>query len=169
MLVEPFQQTFKIQSATAASDTTVCQHSREHAKLIELLQSGEDVPFGILKMSGVSVLLLNAADPEITTSAQSTLATTILKSAYAHQPSASDKHLGVVPSKSDANLGSSQFKNLLKAKAIVDERKAKKAEAQLKDVGIRVVAMIWMSDKNKLTKVSGDTLRKQLPSYKWKY
>lgn len=116
------------------------------------------MPFSILKMSGVA-LFLHAADTEIMTSAWSTIATTILESAYSHQQNASDKHLGVTPSKPGTSLGLSQFKNLSKAKAIQDERKAKKAEAQLRDVGIRVVAMIWMSDKNKLTQVSGDTLK----------
>jgi hypothetical protein len=53
-----------------------------------------------------------------------------------------------------ASLGLNQFKNLSKAKAVVDERKAKKAEVQLREVGIRVVATVWMSDKNKLTQVS---------------
>jgi hypothetical protein len=115
-------------------------------------------------MSGAAKLLLHTTDTEITTSAQSTLATTILESAYTHQQNASNKCLGVMPSKSGISLGLNQFKNLSKVKAVQDERKAKKAEAQLRDVGIRVVAMIWMSDKNKLTQVSGDTLRKSLPS-----
>ena len=104
------------------------------------------------------MLLLHTADTEIMTSARSTLTTSILESAYIHQQNATDKHLGVMPSKPGASLGLSQFKNLSKAKAIQDERKAKKAEAQLRDVGIRVVATIWMSNKNKLTQVSGDTL-----------
>jgi hypothetical protein len=121
-------------------------------------ESGKDVPFSILKISGAGILLLHAADTEIMTSARSTIATTILESAYSHQQNASNKHLGVMPSKPSTSLGLSQFKNLSKAKAVQDERKAKKAEAQLRDVGIRVVATIWMSDKNKLTQVSGDTL-----------
>jgi len=98
-------------------------------------------------MSGAAKLLLHPTDTEVTTSAWSTLATTIFESAYTHQQNASNKCLGVVPSKSGVSLGLSQFKNLSKAKAVQDERKAKKAEAQLRDVGIRVVATIWMSNK----------------------
>ena len=121
------------------------------------------MPFSILKMSGVAALLLNAVntenenDVETTSSTRSALATTILKSAYTYQQNASDKRLGVGPPKSaTSSLGLSQFKNLMKAKAVQDERKLKKAEMQLKGVGIKIVATIWMSDnlKNKLTQVS---------------
>ena len=74
-----------------------------------------------------------------TDTTQSDLATSILKSAYGHQQNALDKHLGVGPSKSGTD-GLNQFKNLSKAKAILDERRAKKVEAQLKQDGIKVVA-----------------------------
>jgi hypothetical protein len=49
--------------------------------------------------------------------------------------------------------GLHQFKNLDKAKTILAERKIKKAEAQMLDSGIRVVATVWTADKNKLKQV----------------
>ena len=139
------------------------QKSRKSGSNLPFLESGNDMPFSILMMSGVAALLLKAVntenknDIEITSSTQSALATTILKSAYTYQQNASDKRLGVGPPKSaTSSLGLNQFKNLSKARAIQDERKLKKAEVQLKGVGIKVIATIWMSDnlKNKLTKVS---------------
>jgi hypothetical protein len=39
----------------------------------------------------------------------------------------------------------------------LDERRAKKVEAQLKQDGVKVVATVWGSDKNKLTQVSENT------------
>ena len=118
------------------------------------------MPFSILAISGVAALLLDAtrteAQSHIGTVTQSALTTTILGSACTHQQNASSRRLGVGPPKvtSTTSLGLGQFKNLSKAKAVQDERKAKKAEVQLRDVGIRVVATVWMSDKNKLTQVS---------------
>ena len=117
------------------------------------------MPFSILAISGVATLLLDAAHTEaqshIGTTAQSALTTMILGSASTHQQNASSRRIGVGPPKvTSTSLGLGRFKNLSKAKAVQDERKAKKAEVQLQDVGIRVVATIWMSDKNKLTQVS---------------
>ena len=110
------------------------------------------------------MLLLNATgthgedqNDEVGTGTRSALTTEILESAYTHQQMASNKRIGVGPSKSTSASGPpglSQFKNLSKAKAVIEKRKTKKAEAHLRDIGIRVVATVWMSDKNKLSQVS---------------
>ena len=83
----------------------------------------------------------------------------ILESAVIHQHHASDKRIGhgvglLKSTGLTAGPGLSQFRNLAKAKAVQEERKAKKVEAQLKDVGIKIVATVWMADGNKLTPVS---------------
>lgn len=126
---------------------------------LPILEIGNDVPFSVLKKPGMAALLLAAnrftenENDVGTSSTWSALATTILGSAYTYQQNASYKRLGVRPSKSTGtSLGLNQFKNLSKAKAIQEERKTKKAEVQLKDVGIKVVATIWMSDKKKFPK-----------------
>jgi hypothetical protein len=123
-------------------------------------ESGKDVPFSILKMQGAAKLLLNNTcveddDTSETSNTRSALATTVLESASTYQSKASDKRLGVGPSKTTKSTatGLHQFKNLDKAKAVMAERKVKKAEAQLLDSGIRVVATVWMTDKNKLRQV----------------
>lgn len=122
------------------------------------------MPISILKILQGGKLFLTSAhtmtDSEDQNNTQvatrSTLSTTILESAYVHQQKASSNRLGVPKTAITSQLGLHQFKNLSKAKAVLDERKAKKAEVQLRDVGIRVVATIWKSDtdKNKLTQVS---------------
>jgi hypothetical protein len=132
------------------------------------------VPFSILGLPGVAKLIIDANHAEdqnhTGTSTRSALTTAILESAYTHQQNASGKRLGVVPLKStSSSLGLNQFKNLSKAKAIQDERKAKKAEAQLRDVGIKVVATIWMSDKNKLAQVCPNHQLLMSDIYKWNY
>ena len=123
-------------------------------------EAGNDVPFKLLRLSGLSTLLLNPTrEAQINNGAntRTALASAILESAATHQHHASDKRISVGPSKSTGltvGPGLSQFRNLVKAKAVQEERKAKKAEAQLKDVGIKIVATVWMADGNKLTQVS---------------
>jgi hypothetical protein len=112
-------------------------------------------------LPGLSTLLLNPArEAQIDdgASTRTALASTILESAATYQHYASDKRIGVGPSKSTGLTGTgaglTQFRNLAKAKAVQEERKARKAEVQLKDVGIKIVATVWMADGNKLTQVS---------------
>ena len=125
-------------------------------------ENKKEVPITILEILEGGKLFLTTAhaenQDETQVATRSDLTTTILESAYDHQQKASTNRLGVGvgPPKTTRTslLGLNQFKNLSKAKAILDERKAKKVEVQLKDVGIKVVATIWRSDKNKLTQVS---------------
>jgi hypothetical protein len=108
----------------------------------------------------LSTLLLNPtheAQIDEGASTRTALASAILESAATHHHHASDKRIGAGPSKLTGlttGSGLSQFRNLSKARAIQEERKAKKAEAQRKDVGIKIVATVWMADGNKLTQVS---------------
>lgn len=91
------------------------------------------------------------------TSTRSTLATTVLELASTYQAGASDRRIGVGPSKTtgikSVATGLHQFKNLEKAKTIQAERKSKKAEARLLDSGIRVAATVWVTEKNRLRQV----------------
>lgn len=121
-------------------------------------ETKKEVPISILRiLEGGKLFTEDQNRDENQVATRSTLATTILESAYNHQQKASTNRLGIPKTTTNTGLqGLNQFKNLSKAKAIQDERKAKKAEVQLRDVGIRVVATIWKSDsdKNKLTQVS---------------
>lgn len=124
-------------------------------------ENKKELPFSILQIldEGTRKLFLTGPSymedqDDTQVASRSALTTTILESAYIHQQKASTNRLGVPKTTSTSLLGLNQFKNLSKAKAIQDERKAKKVEVQLRDVGIRVVATIWKSDKNKLTQVS---------------
>lgn len=88
-------------------------------------------------------------------STRSALATTILESTSIYQAGASDRRIGVGPSKNvtSKTMGLHQFKNLEKVKTIMSERKSKKAEARLLDTGIRVVATVWATENNKFRQV----------------
>lgn len=85
---------------------------------------------------------------------RSALSTMVLELASIYQAKASDRHLSIGPSKNlnTKMMGLHQFKNLEKAKTIQAE-KSKKLEAELLYSGIQVVAMVWVTDKNKLKQV----------------
>jgi len=97
---------------------------------LPFLENGSNVPFSILKLPGAAQLIINNAPVEDlgvdSTDTWSDLEMSI--PAYGHQQNASDKCLGVGPSKPGTG-GLSQFKNISKAKVIMDERRAKKVEA----------------------------------------
>lgn len=135
-------------------------------------ESGTSVPFSILKIPGAMTLFMNnhavddnddiiqaetAGSRTDCTVTRSALATTILESASIYQAGASDRRIGVGPSKNAKSMaaptGLHKFKNLDKAKSIQAERKSKKADARLLDSGIRVAATVWATDKNKLKQV----------------
>ena len=107
-------------------------------------ETKKEVPISILRiLEGGKLFTEDQNRDENQVATWSTLATTILESAYNHQQKASTNRLGIPKTTTNTGLqGLNQFKNLSKAKAIQDERKAKKAEVQLRDVGIRVVATI---------------------------
>ena len=125
-------------------------------------ESGNNVPMSVLQIHGVVKLLVEKTHAEedshgdtVQVETRSALAMTVLESASIYQAKASDKRLGVGPSKNTKTTvtGLHQFKNLDKVKTILAERRSKKAEAQLSDLGIRVVATVWVADKNKLKQV----------------
>jgi hypothetical protein len=134
----------------------------------------KDIPWSVLRIKGALGLIMNQNNtqaeedndivhwpPEVGTAAaggsstRSDIATNILECASTYQAGASDRRIGVGPSKNakSKTLGLHQFKNLGKATAIQAERKSKKAEARLLDLGIRVAGTVWVTEKNKLRQV----------------
>jgi hypothetical protein len=173
--VDLYQTASKTQSAMDALIFTVCwlvDSWRKKNNSCRTSENKKEVPISILEILEKGKLFLMGAHTMETTqdATQSALTTRILESAYVHQQKASTSRLGTGLPKTThttgSQLGLNQFKNLSKAKAIQDERKAKKAEVQLKEVGIRVVATIWKSDnvKNKLTQVSMPVIVKVIVS-----
>ena len=135
-------------------------------------ESEESIPLSILKIEGATRLIMTMTqnntqaeeDDDVVqvgttaasgSSTRSALAMTILDSASTYQAGASDRRIGVGPSKNakSKTTGLHQFKNIEKAKSIQAERKIKKAEARLIDSGIRVAATVWATEKNKLRQV----------------
>ncbi|KAF8805628.1 hypothetical protein BYT27DRAFT_7258067 [Phlegmacium glaucopus] len=101
----------------------------------------------ILKMPGVASLFLEQTTTgmmdmgnnlELTNSALD-----IISSAQGYQAKASDPRLSKPSTARGPEGGLNKFKNLGKAQSVVAERKAKRAEATLVGIGIKVGATLW--------------------------
>lgn len=81
-------------------------------------------------------------------------ASAIISSAQGYQAKASDPQLSKPSTARGADGGLNKFKNLEKAQAVVAERKAKREEANLVGVGIKVAATLWkVPEHGKMAKV----------------
>ncbi|KAF8811841.1 hypothetical protein BYT27DRAFT_7208146 [Phlegmacium glaucopus] len=114
---------------------------------IKTYKNAQDIPMAILKMPGVASLFLEKTTTgmmdmgnnlELTNSALD-----IISSAQGYQAKASDPRLSKPSTARGAEGGLNRFKNLGKAQSVVAERKAKRAEATLVGIGIKVGATLW--------------------------
>jgi len=109
----------------------------------------------ILKMPGVAPLVLEHTTMGMGSNLGLTDgASDIVISAQGYQVKASDPRLSKPSTARGAEGGLNKFKNLGKAQVVVAERKAKRAEANLVGVGIKVGATLWkIPEHGKMAKV----------------